>query len=265
MPALFINNAIYGRVLTMLNPAALWTTMRNLGWISVLVLALQALIVTLAWISLTGSTGLFLLLFPMALYCYFMFSHALGLRVAAKKSKFFAQVDFKADREQTKSVSDNLAELNRELSEAYEWLRNAQPSRVLEKLNTLLQRSDWDNFEQLFGYTSQWFDKSPAAYLCRLYLDNQKTLSKPMRAFELAQWALAREPEFAVTRAGHLRILAEHAATAAQYRTVLHLVENHLGAHPDSQQRAELVNLALAVAGEKLKDEALYLRLKSIL
>jgi hypothetical protein len=62
-----------------------------------------------------------------------------------------------------------------------------------------------------------------------------------------------------------LRILAEHGLNTARYRTVLHLIENYLKAHPDSQQHVELVYLALGVAGEKLKDEALYLRLRSIL
>lgn len=262
LPAFVLNNALFG-IGAMLNPVSLVQTVVKIGWSYCQHLVLLALVMALLVASLSGPFLFYVLLFPVFLYCNFLFFHLLGLSVHAHNDKFFTAVDFKADREELKQISASLVDVNRELRQTYECLRAGRHDKVQQKLSALLQRNGAADFELLFTYTSQWFSPAPAVYLCKLFLEQETAMEKPMRALALAQWALEHDTKFALESTSSLQALAESAITAEQYRTVLQLCENHLKQQPAAPQRTEVLALALQLAGEKLQDEARFVQIKT--
>lgn len=261
LPAFVVHNTFYESVGAMLNPASLATTLRTLGPILPALLLVQALGVALAYFAFSRGLLLYLALFPCALYCQFLYFHLVGLRVLQFPDAFFPQVDFKADRAELKALSEQLAPLDAELSEAYEWLREGELARVLERMDLLVKRDGWNHFERLFRYLSQWPSAAPALHLCRSYLHQAEALATPMRALELAQWCVAKDAAFTLG-SDTLQELADRAVVPGQYRAVLRMIENFLASHADAPERAQLLQTALNLAADKLKDEASYARLK---
>jgi hypothetical protein len=264
LPPLIVNSALVGTLAGVINPLNVVETARRLGWSYPLHLFLLALVFALAYASVSGPALLFLLLFPASLYFQFLLFYQLGLAVHACRDHFLQQVDFMADRAERKAISDSLADVDRELSAAYECLRAGEHARVLDTLDLLIKRSGWTAFEQVFRYVSQWHHPAPALHLCKRYLTQRQAPAVPMRALDLAQWCLARDASFTLAN-DVLQDLAERAAIPVQYRSVLQLIENHLAQHPDAPQKAELLRVALGLAADKLKDEQSYTRLKAAL
>jgi hypothetical protein len=262
IPAFIINNTLFSAE-AMLSPASLMTTVRRLGsaYVARSLMILPAAV--LFFLCLTGPFVVYLLLFPVFLYCAFQFFHQLGLAVQSQVGLFLPMADFKADRRELQAISASLADINAELSEAYEWMRAGDEHRVLEQVDRFVQRKGWGVFDKLFHYVSEWPYPSPALHLCRRYLEQREALLAPMRALELAQWVLARDAEFTLP-CEHLQTLAEHAVIPAQYRSLLQMIENRLARFPGDPQREQLLLTALDLAAYKLKDEESYARLKMI-
>ena len=214
-------------------------------------------------ICLRGSLVVYLLLFPVFLYCAFQFFHQLGLAVRPRLRIFLPLADFSAGRRELEAVSASLADINQELSAAYEWMRAGEEARVLEQIDALVRRKGWGVFEQLFRYLSEWPYPTPALHLCRRYLAQPEALATPMRALELAQWTLARDADFTLPPE-HLYLLAEQAVINTQFRSVLAMIENYLRRFPGDAQHQQLLQTALDVAAHKLKDEHSYARLQSL-
>ncbi len=262
MPAFILNNVLISPG-AMLNPVNLVQAMRRMGLSYFRDLLLLAVAAAALVASFAGPFVLYLLVFPLFIYFEFLLFHLMGLSVYAQRERYFPTVDFKADRAELQAASESVADLNRELSEAYEWLRVGEHARVIDRIDSLVKRGGWSSFEQLFSYISQWHHAAPALHLCRRYLDQSEALSTPMRALELAQWCLVRDAAFTLSN-DSLQILAERAAIRAQYRTALQLIENHLAQYPDAPHKADLLQLALGLAADKLKDEQGFARLQSL-
>ncbi len=262
MPAFIRTNVLFSAS-AMLNPVSLWLTIRLTGRTYFRELLLLVLAAALLVISLAGPFVLFLLFFPAFIYVEFLLFHIMGLAIYAQRDLYFPPVDFKADRVESQAISDSVASLDHELSEAYEWLRVGEHARVLDKIDALVKRNGWARFEQLFGYVSQWHHPRPALHLCGRYLNQREVPAVPMRALELAQWCLEKDATFTLANE-ILQDMAERAVIHVHYRTVLQLIENHLAQFPDAPQRAELLRVALVLAADKLKDEQRCVRLKAL-